>query len=505
MLTALIEKRQLKQEEQPGEILYRWKGDGRLKFFFLTKEGLPLPENAWVRAAGPAVRPLSSSMSGSGSALQLPDPASRNSVQRDLPPMSYSNSSGSINVPAGGGGNGQAGAAMSSSPQNGSLLSSMGAGSTPPPLQSSGSVSSGLLGQLDSLSMADRTSNAKTHMLIGLRERVKTRLETLSTEASRLKHQQAAAAAAASVSAAGASPAVSSSPTKASPLAPAAAPTPVPTPVSAPVAAAASSPAGRLTEDFNLEAFATVSFPDLRFGKKIGEGQYGVVSKGTYFDTTVAIKQLLEVEGETFEQTLKYIKRELHALMELRHPNIVQFMGYGVQAQTVFIVTEFIDGGDLHLLLKTLSIELPWHLRIAMAADVARAMCFLHALNWVHRDLKTENLLVDRNGKLKICDLGLARKLNPQKPDQAFARPHAMTVCGTNEFMSPEMILGMPYERNTDVFSFGVIMGEVLTRKEPKEREPEIGYQIDWPEIKQLIPPDWYVSECQCQCQCQRQ
>ncbi len=319
------------------------------------------------------------------------------------------------------------------------------------------------------------------------------------------KRQQAAAAAAASVSAAGASPAVSSSPTKASPLAPAAAPTPVPTPVSAPVAAAASSPAGRLTEDFNLEAFATVSFPDLRFGKKIGEGQYGVVSKGTYFDTTVAIKQLLEVEGETFEQTLKYIKRELHALMELRHPNIVQFMGYGVQAQTVFIVTEFIDGGDLHLLLKTLSIELPWHLRIAMAADVARAMCFLHALNWVHRDLKTENLLVDRNGKLKICDLGLARKLNPQKPDQAFARPHAMTVCGTNEFMSPEMILGMPYERNTDVFSFGVIMGEVLTRKEPKEREPEIGYQIDWPEIKQLIPPDWYVSECQCQCQCQRQ
>ena len=74
-------------------------------------------------------------------------------------------------------------------------------------------------------------------------------------------------------------------------------------------------------------------------------------------------------------------------------------MGYGVHTTAkgspeVFIVTEYIDGGDLHLLLKTLSIELPWPLRIAMTTDIARAMCFLHALNWVHRDLKTENLLV---------------------------------------------------------------------------------------------------------------
>jgi serine/threonine protein kinase len=71
--------------------------------------------------------------------------------------------------------------------------------------------------------------------------------------------------------------------------------------------------------------------------------------------------------------------------MELRHPNIVQFMGYGMRGQSVYIVTEFIDGGDLHLLLKTLSIDLPWQLRIAMAADVARAMAFLHAQMWVHR------------------------------------------------------------------------------------------------------------------------
>jgi len=117
-------------------------------------------------------------------------------------------------------------------------------------------------------------------------------------------------------------------------------------------------------------------------------------------------------------------------------------------------------------------------------------MCFLHALSWVHRDLKTENLLVDRNGKLKICDLGLARKLNPQKPDVVFARPHAMTVCGTNEFMSPEMILGMPYDKSTDVFSFGVILGEMITRKEPRERDPEVGYQIEWAEFRKLIPMD---------------
>jgi len=198
---------------------------------------------------------------------------------------------------------------------------------------------------------------------------------------------------------------------------------------------------------------------------------------------------LLEVEGETWEQTLKYVKREILALRELRHPNMVQFMGYAMEAQRCYIVTEYIDGGDLHLLLKTTSIELPWSLRIAMTADIARAMCFLHALNWVHRDLKTENLLVDRNGKLKICDLGLARKLKVEDP-KIRTRPHAMTVCGTNEFMSPEMILGMPYDKSTDVFSFGIILGEALTRQEPTERAPDINYQVDWQDIRLHIPSD---------------
>lgn len=427
--------------EKPGEVLAQFKGEGRLKFFFLTKEGLPLPEGSWVKAKTDKNRVMSMS-------LDTNSPSLLNSSSPTASPVHAAMGRDSVGLPSGAG----------------------GAKPRPESVQKAGAA------------------------IIGLRERMERRMTMLKDEHGNFK--------------AGNKPiqTLSSSPSNPSPIGlataqPAAPATVAPVSSSPPPAASSNGGGGgafRLDENFNLDAYATVQWADLRLGKKIGEGQYGVVSKGTYFDTTVAIKQLLEVEGETFEQTLKYIKRELWALMELRHPNIVQFMGYGVQPQPsgspqVYIVTEFIDGGDLHLLLKTHSIELPWNLRIAMSADIARAMCFLHAINWVHRDLKTENLLVDRNGKLKICDLGLARKLKPQEKTAEgtyMGRAHAMTVCGTNEFMSPEMILGMPYDKSTDVFSYGIILGEIITRREPSERDPEIGYQVDWAELRQSVPRD---------------
>ncbi len=143
----------------------------------------------------------------------------------------------------------------------------------------------------------------------------------------------------------------------------------------------------------------------------------------------------------------------------------------------VFIISEFIENGrrflsvypypypltllpgNLRQYIHDKSKSLPWRLRLSFATDVARALAYLHARKCIHRDLKGENLLVTANGRLKITDFGFARIAARNKEES-----RRLTFCGTDAYMSPEILLGHEFDLPTDIFSLGIILAEIAAR-----------------------------------------
>ncbi|GAM29201.1 hypothetical protein SAMD00019534_123770 [Acytostelium subglobosum LB1] len=255
---------------------------------------------------------------------------------------------------------------------------------------------------------------------------------------------------------------------------------------------------------------------DLEFGPQIGKGAYGKIFKGEYFGTPVGIKEItLSPNNSQYKDLIKFIKREV-AMLRFSHPNLVQFIGVAEKGQTLYIVTEFVTGGDLaYYLFKNKNedtdafmnrkvnigssstpdidtmgerlVSMSWPLRIKIAYDVACAMAYLHSRHVIHRDLKSTNLLVCESWKIKVCDFGFARTagLNGRAK-------RTMTICGTNNWMAPEVILGQDYNETCDVFSYGIVLSEIITRLETTSnmRPLSLRYGLDVDILLPLVPKD---------------
>ncbi|KAL6073254.1 putative serine/threonine-protein kinase EDR1 [Balamuthia mandrillaris] len=240
-------------------------------------------------------------------------------------------------------------------------------------------------------------------------------------------------------------------------------------------------------DDGIMEEEWQIKYEDLEFGELVGKGSFGRVYKGEYFGTEVAIKQVLMM-GMDPELTKKYVRREVNMLRVARHPNIVSFMGYcnRTDANELYIITEWIGGGNLTQLLRDPSISVPWRRRVLLARDVALSVLFLHQKGLIHRDLKSENLLLTENYNVKLCDFGFARKMRETAEAGAF-----MTLGGTEDYMAPECILGEEYDNTCDVFSFGVVLWELIRREKPPKRGPPTAFGFEHrKKLKELIPPD---------------
>eukprot|EP01088_Endostelium_zonatum_P006411 TRINITY_DN18536_c0_g1_i1.p1 TRINITY_DN18536_c0_g1~~TRINITY_DN18536_c0_g1_i1.p1 ORF type:complete len:450 (-),score=102.93 TRINITY_DN18536_c0_g1_i1:96-1412(-) len=232
----------------------------------------------------------------------------------------------------------------------------------------------------------------------------------------------------------------------------------------------------------NIQDAWYIKYEDLVFEKEIGRGAFGAVFKGNYLGTDVAIKKVFELEDDP--DAMIYIEREVNVLQGMRHPNIVQFMGICNDPQEgLHIITEFVRSGDLRQLLKKEEILMSWKVRVKIAMDIAAAMTYIHSRNIIHRDLKSKNLLIEDGFKVKVCDFGLART--------SANRP--MTLCGTDDWMAPEVILGMQYNHKADVFSYGIVLAEIITRKKISmqlQRSPMDAFGLDVNKYKLLIPED---------------
>jgi serine/threonine protein kinase len=227
----------------------------------------------------------------------------------------------------------------------------------------------------------------------------------------------------------------------------------------------------------------TIPKDHLTLKHEIGKGAFGTVYKADYLGIDVAVKTISQGGPNADPMEKTFAEREIAVLKSCRHPNVVAFIGVveNDKGEGLQIVLEYLSKGDLgHYLLDNPE-PISWIRKVKIALDVACGMAYLHARNIIFRDLKSENLLLDDTGKTKICDFGFARKSNK--------RAH-MTMCGTDEFMAPEIIMGLEYDAKADVFSYGMLLFEIITRKDVGQVIPralENGYMIDEENLRQKI------------------
>ncbi|KAK2405517.1 ACT protein tyrosine kinase family protein [Trifolium repens] len=197
----------------------------------------------------------------------------------------------------------------------------------------------------------------------------------------------------------------------------------------------------------------------LKYGTQIASASYGELFKGTYCSQEVAIK-VLKAEHVSSEMQ-KEFAQEVYIMRKVRHKNVVQFMGACTKPPRLCIVTEFMSGGSVYDYLHKQKGFFKFPTLLKVAIDVSKGMNYLHQHNIIHRDLKTANLLMDENGVVKVADFGVAR---------VKTQSGVMTAeTGTYRWMAPEVIEHKPYDHKADVFSFGVVLWELLTGKLPYE------------------------------------
>ena len=230
----------------------------------------------------------------------------------------------------------------------------------------------------------------------------------------------------------------------------------------------------------------TIRFEDLTFIEKVGEGTYANVFRGkwTVLSTIdVAIKSMKKTEKQKKSGNI-LTQNETKILQRLRHPNLVLLFGVGSNPSTdeQFIVTEFVSGGELG---KQLAKEqqkgippFPVSRRLVYMRDICSGMAFLHKKNILHRDLKSANVLVTDLGHCKVTDFGISRSMKTSRDlvEDKSSSTRASTLlmtsfAGSVAWMAPEMYDGAKsiYNQSIDVFSFGMLMYEIVTSKLPWE------------------------------------
>ncbi|GCC33990.1 hypothetical protein chiPu_0012463 [Chiloscyllium punctatum] len=210
-----------------------------------------------------------------------------------------------------------------------------------------------------------------------------------------------------------------------------------------------------------------IDFNELLLEEIIGVGGFGKVYKGTWGRDEVAVKAARQDPDEDISVTADNVRREARLFGMLRHPNIILLKGVCLKEPNLCLVMEYARGGALNRALA--GRKVPPHVLVNWAVQIARGMNYLHneaAVSVIHRDLKSSNILILEkadgddltNKTLKITDFGLAREWH---------RTTKMSAAGTYAWMAPEVIKLSLFSKSSDVWSFGVLLWELLTGEAP--------------------------------------
>ncbi len=209
----------------------------------------------------------------------------------------------------------------------------------------------------------------------------------------------------------------------------------------------------------------------------LGQGGMGVVyrARDPRIGRDVAIKTLTEgFSGEP--DMLKRFYQEAGHTGNLRHPNIVTVYDFGDEDGLPYIVMEFLDGEPLDKLIRNKE-QLHISAKLDIIEQVCGALAYAHLQGMIHRDVKPANVIVQRDGLVKLLDFGIARTGQQQQSDRGMTRTG--TLVGTPAYMAPERLRGEPFDGRSDIFSTGVMLYQVLTGVLPFDADyPAILHQI---------------------------
>ncbi len=197
--------------------------------------------------------------------------------------------------------------------------------------------------------------------------------------------------------------------------------------------------------------------------RELGQGAMGVVyqAKDPLIDRVVAIKTInlgLAMEGKDEYEGRFY--QEAKAAGRLNHPNIVTIYDVGKSGDIAYIAMEYLQGRELRDIMNDAGL-LPVSHVLDIVAQVASGLAYAHEYDIIHRDVKPSNIMVIRDGHVKITDFGIARMAS------SAVRTQTGMVLGSPKYMSPEQVMGKEIDQRSDIFSLGVMLYEMLTGQAP--------------------------------------
>ena len=205
-----------------------------------------------------------------------------------------------------------------------------------------------------------------------------------------------------------------------------------------------------------------------RLEEKVGSG--GMSSVYRAYDPTlerrVAIKMMhRDLSGDPDQ--LERFRREARAVAQLNHPHVVTVIDAGEDDGAPYIVFEYVEGETLKERIRRLG-RLPIDEAIAYAIEIGRALECAHAHKLVHRDVKPQNVLIDPDGRAKVTDFGIARSMEAQ------GLTATGRVLGTTDYVSPEQALGHEVTEQSDIYSLGIVLYEMLTGEAPFKADTQV-------------------------------
>src|SRR6266516_3076590 len=224
-----------------------------------------------------------------------------------------------------------------------------------------------------------------------------------------------------------------------------------------------------------------------RLDEKIGSGGMSTVyrARDMTLERDVAVK-LMHREIAADSDHLERFRREARAVAQLSHPYIVSVIDAGEDEGRPYIVFEYVEGKTLKDRIRRMG-RLPVAEAVAYAVEIARALGYAHQRHIVHRDVKPQNVLIDPEGSAKVTDFGIARSLQ-EEGLTADGR-----VLGTTDYVSPEQALGQEVNGQSDIYSLGVVLFEMLTGEVPFHGENQVAVAMkhvreDLPDIQVRRP-----------------